>query len=221
MLRYASSLLFGLLTVITVLVVLQSFVVGRQFQSNARNTGGDDTGVVNLGNQTAIGNPINILPARPGTLHTPPLPEQGGLARVQPPEIPAPAMALPGFKPPFTAVAAEALPAEPQTAEAAPAASAPQAQPVLQVGEIVLVERVEPKFPAQAAREGITSGEVTVKFTVQPDGTVTDTSVIAAKPRRGVFDDAAMRAVLKWKFKPIPEPRDTSVIISFSQDSGG
>ena len=221
MLRYASSLLFGLLTVVTVLVVLQSFVVGRQFQSNANNAAADSSNVVNLGNQTGIGNSMTLLPDKPGTLHAPPLPEQAGLARVQPPDIPAPAMALPGFKPPFTAVAAEALPAESQTAEAAPAANAPQAQPVLAVGEIVLVERVEPKFPAQAVREGITSGEVTVKFTVQPDGSVTDTSVIAAKPRRGIFDDAAMRAVLRWKFKPIPAPRDTSVIISFSQDSGG
>lgn len=220
MLRYASSTLFGLLTVFAVLVVLQSFVVGRQFQSNALNNAGDNTGVVNLGNQAAIGNSLTVLPDKPGALHTPPLPEQAGLARVQPPEIPAPAMALPGFKPPFTAVAAEALPAETAPVAATPS-NAPQAQPVLQVGEIVLVERVEPKFPSQAVREGISSGEVTVKFTVQPDGTVTDTSVIAAKPRRGIFDDAAMRAVLKWKFKPISAPRDTSVIISFSQDNGG
>ena len=35
------------------------------------------------------------------------------------------------------------------------------------------------------------------------------------------FDDAAMRAVLRWKFKPISAPRDTSVIISFLQDNGG
>ena len=219
MLRYASSTLFGLLTVFTVLVVLQSFVVGRQFQSNALNNGNDNSSVVNLGNQAALGNSIAVLPDKPGTLHAPPLPEQVALARVQPPEIPAPAMALPGFKPPFTAVAAEALPAETAPVATAPA-NTPQAQPVLAVGDLVLMERVEPKFPTQAAREGITSGEVTVRFTVQPDGTVTDTSVIAAKPRRGIFDDAAMRAVLRWKFKPISAPRDTSVIISFSQDSG-
>jgi outer membrane biosynthesis protein TonB len=45
--------------------------------------------------------------------------------------------------------------------------------------------------------------------------------VIDAKPRRGVFDDAALRAVAKWKFKPIAAPRDTQVVVEFNRGGGG
>jgi protein TonB len=62
---------------------------------------------------------------------------------------------------------------------------------------------------------------VTVKFTVQTDGSVTNPTVTDAKPRRGVFDDAALRAVARWKFQPIPAPRDTSVVVDFNRGGGG
>jgi TonB family protein len=60
-----------------------------------------------------------------------------------------------------------------------------------------------------------------VKFTVETDGSVSNAVVTDAKPRRGVFDDAALRAVVKWKFRPVAQPRDTSVIVAFSQGGGG
>jgi TonB family protein len=62
---------------------------------------------------------------------------------------------------------------------------------------------------------------VTVKFTVQTDGSVTNPTVTDAKPRRGVFDDAALRAVARWKFKPLAAPKDTVVTVDFNQGSGG
>jgi protein TonB len=92
---------------------------------------------------------------------------------------------------------------------------------VLAVGDIVLVDRVEPKFPPQAIRADISAGSVTVKFTVETDGSVSNPTVIDAKPRRGVFDDAALRAVAKWKFKPIAAPRDTQVVVEFNRGGGG
>jgi protein TonB len=42
---------------------------------------------------------------------------------------------------------------------------------------------------------------VKVEFTVTPLGTVEDVKVLDSKPPR-VFDRAAKRAILKWKFKP-------------------
>lgn len=222
MLRYAGSLTLGLLVVITVFVVMQSFVVGRQFQLTSGGSSDSGTSVVNLDSQNSLASQIAALPDKPGSLHTPPLPEDTALAQATPPDISVPSMALPGFKPPFTAVAAqsEAESAAAETPAETPAGE-PAQQPVLAVGDLVLVDRVEPKFPTQAIREGIEQGTVTVKFTVQTDGSVTNPTVTDAKPRRGIFDDAALRAVVRWKFKPLAAPKDTVVTVDFSQGGGG
>ena len=223
MVRYAVSFSLSLLAVLTVFVVMQSFVVGRQFQFTAGATGGSDTGVVNLGSTASLTNQTGALPENPENLKPPALPEDQALAHVAPPEVPAPALGLPGFKPPFTAVPAQALvetaPEEAAPAQASPAA--PAAQPTIAVGDLVLVDRVDPKFPPEAMRAGVTSGSVTVKFTVQPDGSVSDLTVTDAKPRRGVFDQAALRAVARWKFKPIAAPKDSVITLDFSTEGGG
>jgi protein TonB len=222
MLRYAGSLALGLLMVLTVLVTMQSLVVGRQFQLNAGGNA-DTSNVVNLNNAAPVALQIGALPPKPGANRAPGLPEDPAVARVAPPDMPLPAIGLPAYKPQFATGATQSV-AESETEETntAPAAStAAAAEPVLAVGDIVLVDRVEPKFPTQAIREDINSGSVTVKFTVQTDGSVTNAAVIDAKPRRGVFDDAALRAVLKWKFKPLPAPRDTSVVVDFNRGGGG
>ncbi len=218
-LRYAGSFMLALLTVLTVLGVLQSFVVNRQFQLNAGANSGS-AGVLNLGNQSNLGGQITIMPDRAAVQHTPPLPNDTELARVQAPDVPPPSMGLPAFKPVFSVAAAQNVP-EPQAAPAAtPAANGAAPQQVLAVGDIVLVERVEPKFPTQALRQGIETGSVTVKFTVQTDGSVLNPVVLTATPRRGIFDDAALHAVLRWKFKPLAAPEDTTVIVEFSPGGG-
>lgn len=40
-----------------------------------------------------------------------------------------------------------------------------------------------------------------MSLVINPDGTVRDAKVIDANPR-GVFERAAIAAILKWKFKP-------------------
>lgn len=220
MVRYAGSLALGLLMVLTVLVAMQSLVVGRQFQLNAGGNA-DASSVVNLNNVAPVALQIGALPPKPGANRAPGLPEDPAVARVAPPDMPLPTLGLPAYKPQFAASATQSV-AESEPETAAPAsATAPAAQPVLAVGNIVLVERVDPKFPPQAIRDEITSGSVTVKFTVQTDGSVTNPTVTDAKPRRGIFDDAALRAVAKWKFQPIPAPRDTSVVVDFNRGGGG
>ena len=80
--------------------------------------------------------------------------------------------------------------------------------------ELQLVEQVQPQFPRglQGAADG---GKVTVAFTVQPNGSVTDTSVVTASNRR--FGKPARDAVAQWRFAPIKAPRAVQVEISFSQ----
>ncbi|MBY4678249.1 energy transducer TonB [Marinobacterium arenosum] len=61
--------------------------------------------------------------------------------------------------------------------------------------------RVPPRYPRRAISRGI-EGEVTVEFTVNPDGSVKPGSikVVASNPP-GVFDSAVKRSILRWRFK--------------------
>jgi protein TonB len=59
--------------------------------------------------------------------------------------------------------------------------------------------RVPPKYPARAANRHI-EGWVKIEFTITTDGTVSDAVVVEAEPA-DVFDDAALSAIEKWKFK--------------------
>ncbi|HEY4126551.1 MAG TPA: TonB family protein [Gammaproteobacteria bacterium] len=222
MIRYVGSLALGLLMVLAVLVTMQSLVVGRQFQLNAGGNS-DAANVVNLNTVAQVPLQIGALPPKPGANRAPGLPEDSALARVAPPDMPLPNMGLPSYKPQFATGATQSVAeSEPETTNTAPASgTASAAEPVLAVGDIVLVDRVEPKFPPQAIRADISAGSVTVKFTVETDGSVSNPTVIDAKPRRGVFDDAALRAVAKWKFKPIAAPRDTQVVVEFNRGGGG
>lgn len=67
-------------------------------------------------------------------------------------------------------------------------------------GEATPVVRIEPKYPVQAARDGI-QGWVQLRFTINEVGGVEDIEIINAEPRR-VFDREAKRALRKWKYKP-------------------
>lgn len=57
-----------------------------------------------------------------------------------------------------------------------------------------------PRYPYQAARRGI-EGWVRVSFRVTETGTVEDVVVLESEPP-GVFDQAAIKAVYRWRFKP-------------------
>jgi protein TonB len=67
-------------------------------------------------------------------------------------------------------------------------------------GEVMPLVRVAPRYPRKAAMRGI-EGWVKVEFTILEDGTVSDAKVVDAQPRR-IFNREAVRAVLRWKFKP-------------------
>ncbi|WP_162932272.1 energy transducer TonB [Solimonas sp. K1W22B-7] len=67
-------------------------------------------------------------------------------------------------------------------------------------GEYLPIVKVAPMYPARAQTQGI-EGWVLLKFTVTEAGTVIDPVVIEASPP-GVFDEAAKKAVTKFKYKP-------------------
>ncbi len=67
-------------------------------------------------------------------------------------------------------------------------------------GGVIPIVRIAPQYPRKALMAKI-EGWVKVKFTITPSGTVTNPEVVDAKPRR-IFDREAIRAILKFKFKP-------------------
>ena len=62
------------------------------------------------------------------------------------------------------------------------------------------IKRVDPVYPADAARSGPT-GYVELEYSIGPDGKVAEVSVVDAKPGR-VFVAAAVKAVKQWEFAP-------------------
>lgn len=67
-------------------------------------------------------------------------------------------------------------------------------------GEYLPIVKVQPVYPRRALQRGI-EGYVIVEFVVTKNGSVRDPVVVEAEPE-GVFDRAAMKAALKFKYKP-------------------
>jgi TonB family protein len=55
-------------------------------------------------------------------------------------------------------------------------------------------------YPPQARAEGI-EGYAVVRYDVETDGRVVNARVVASSPQ-GVFDDSAVQAVSRWRFRP-------------------
>lgn len=204
MVRLLLSLIVG--AVITFfLYVLMAFLVG-----------GDDTFTSAKTGQIVI--EINSVP-----------PEAQANTRVRQPPPPPP----PPPEPPKNQVEAE-----PDTADAAAMGfnapqidlgtdkaglDAPEAMGTRD-GDVQPIVRMDPKYPTQAARDGI-NGYVKFRVTVLEDGTVGDVEIIEAEPKR-VFDREVIRAVKRWKYQPKiengkPVKQTVTTQLDFNLDESG
>jgi protein TonB len=91
-------------------------------------------------------------------------------------------------------------------------------------GDIIPIVVIRPMYPRDAAMKG-QEGWVKVEFIITAIGTVKSPRVVDAKPPR-VFNREAIRAILKWKFKPrvidgVAVDRSATQIIDFTLDQSG
>jgi TonB family protein len=90
---------------------------------------------------------------------------------------------------------------------------------LIPASQLTLLKSVQPNYPMKAVN-GKIEGWVDVEFTVAETGKVTDASVRAAS-NPGVFDDAAVKAVAQWRYKPVlrdarPTPVRSEIRVRFT-----
>jgi protein TonB len=66
--------------------------------------------------------------------------------------------------------------------------------------DVIPLVRIAPDYPPRALSRGL-EGWVQVQFTITPTGTVKDPVVVNAEPK-GMFDDAALKAIARWRYNP-------------------
>ena len=109
--------------------------------------------------------------------------------------------------PPATETTASAVPTEtttpgePPTAPIEPAMPGPGIYSAVPLGgtQPEEIERVIPRYPSQARRQGV-QGAVVVRGVVRKDGTIDDVEVIKDLPNG--LGEAAREAVSQWRFRP-------------------
>ena len=138
------------------------------------------------------------IPKKPPPPEEPPPPTPTTAPKMTQPDVQQPKMDMPRIDVPLNIAGQPYL--GDFSAEPAPAPSPSPVQGPQMDDEVVPLVRIPPNYPRVAQRRGI-EGVVTVAFTITRDGRVKDPVVVSANPEN-VFDNAAMTAILKWKFKP-------------------
>lgn len=132
------------------------------------------------------------------------------LAAATPPEPEAPQHSAPAL----LASAAPTPTPDAPLALAAPAVQQPTPPAVEEEVPLKLLSGVNPTIPRQLRKESFRDAYARVKFTVAPDGTVSQVeSIKASHSRLGL---AAVEAVKQWRFAPIPAAREAGIEFAFS-----
>lgn len=109
--------------------------------------------------------------------------------------------------------------ATPAPAPVVVATAAPTSRPAptQDVSPIVsVVAREQPEFPRDAARQGVESGAVRARLTINAAGDVTNVAIVQARPLR-VFDRSVTTALSRWKFNPGAEGRTYDTEVAFQR----
>jgi TonB family protein len=133
-----------------------------------------------------------------------------------------PSAALPAVSAPAVEVASMPAPAElpPRLEPAVEPVIEPVAAPAEdeeQAVEIKLREFVAPELnPSLLATLGASNPRVLMRFTVEPDGRVSEAKAREGTPRR--LAQVASRAILQWRFEPIAAAQEVEVELAFKRE---
>jgi protein TonB len=135
----------------------------------------------------------------------------------------AAAAALAAARPPAPAQAPAQQPVQQEAPPPAPVVSAPppaqrpapSQAPARSANDLVPISTPQPAYPPEAARSG-TAGEVTISFTVNTDGSVSNIDIVSARPR-GVFERNVQSAVRRWRFEPISGSQTVTRTFNFAR----
>ncbi|MEJ2830623.1 MULTISPECIES: energy transducer TonB [unclassified Lysobacter] len=132
--------------------------------------------------------------------------------------VPAPAAAAPA--PPPAAAASQAPAAEPIAVvpPPAPPPAAPRREEPASRALPRLLSDSAPRYPLSALNRRI-EGSVQIAFVIQPDGSVSAVRLLSSTPP-GVFDEAALAAVSRWRFEASGQRVPTSRTLSFRLPKG-
>jgi TonB family protein len=149
--------------------------------------------------------------AAPVTTAAPTLTPSGALGgapiAATPPPQPAPT-------PPPKAAEPVVAPAPVVVASAAPTSRPTPSQDASPI--VSVVAREQPEFPRDATRQGVESGAVRARLTINASGDVTNVAIVQARPLR-VFDRAVTTALSRWKFNAGADGRTYETEVSFSR----
>jgi TonB family protein len=81
-----------------------------------------------------------------------------------------------------------------------------------------IIDQPPPRFPFEAARDGIQQGRVVARLHVDADGRVGKVDIIESAPRLA-FDRAVRSAARHWRYEPPGQPRAVEVEFVFRRDS--
>lgn len=140
----------------------------------------------------------------PGSVPATPATRDAGAAASALPSVATPVAAMdPAGAGPTTGPRSSSAGGNDAAAPARPAAgaAAAPAAPQVRAADFKRTRYVEPVYPKDALEEGI-RGDVRLRITVDTDGRVKHVEVLSSSPP-GVFEESALTAVRRWRFKPI------------------
>ncbi|GAB6057557.1 energy transducer TonB [Desulfonatronum parangueonense] len=148
-----------------------------------------------------------------------PLPRMEAMSTPKPPNPQTPTIDpnMPDIRPDL------ALAGLPMAAAMTGVTSAADDGPVHYTQSLTPVSQIPPRYPRRAQLDGI-SGWVRLEFIVNPDGSVGEVTVVEANPRRGIFDQEAVRALSRWRFQPqtrdgVAVPALATIVINFTLEN--
>lgn len=186
--RLGLALLSGLLVSLALFWLMQ-FMISNNQQSFKKSETLQMTEFVRLKRETKLKTRERKIPEEPKPEKQPPPPPQMQMERTQIIQEALPDMAIPNLD----------IPMQSSRFAGSAISGVQMGKGKISTNVIPLV-RIPPRYPMRAARRRI-EGWVKVEFTITEEGRVKDAVVVEAQPS-DVFDQAALRAIAKWKFKP-------------------